>query len=582
MLPHGTEAGGMGHGAYRALPRGQGWGDEPSSSHGNFFSAFAGGSGSYTDGFAYTSGVSVGGGGGGGVYGGVSHLTKQLAFGQTPPPPLPHPRRNASFAGGSGGGGGGSKSLRQTASLPEVGRASASGRLPPVQSRHPSSLRPQGGANKQPHALRGGSGSEQRLRGRGGGALGGVGGGGGGGGGGRDVDSGSPDLSSRGGGGPWAHGSITRRGKLALSDPVYTADEVESMQLKQDLEYMQKKDMGQDERRQLYARIQEAEQRHGKVSEDGALDPAAAAARRPTLSAVQEESARRNCPPRDPRLRNPDEESDSEGEGDRGAHPAEAAEATAKVIGAHRDRDWRPIVAQACMAIARIDKTLAALDESSGPDPAAVAALREGLPRPTNFAADGVTPLVFAAEHGLLLSNAEATADHDSERAVARGNLIDILMRDADAQGASGEEKSAVLGRMLDAASVQEDETARALSMMDRLMRVMCISESQRGVAAATSHKIKSAAEMAVVGLSLDDDEMTLDDAVIAVRTITVTTGDLSFDMFRSLLARCVPNKLLPDHVTCSLYLDARSSAGRVTPKTFQEVAMTCLEMNRM
>jgi len=34
---------------------------------------------------------------------------------------------------------------------------------------------------------------------------------------------------------------------------------------------------------------------------------------------------------------------------------------------------------------------------------------------------------------------------------------------------------------MLDAASAQEGETARALGMMDRLMRAMCVAEAEKG-----------------------------------------------------------------------------------------------------
>jgi hypothetical protein len=120
------------------------------------------------------------------------------------------------------------------------------------------------------------------------------------------------------------------------------------------------------------------------------------------------------------------------------------------------------------------------------------------------------------------------------------------------------------------------------LGMMDRLMRAMCVSEAEKGIAAATSTQIKRATSLAVVGLSMEDEEMSMADAVSAVRTITVTTGDLSFDMFRSLISRLVPDKLLPDHVFCSMYLDARSAAGRITSKTFQEAAMTAMEMDQI
>ena len=189
------------------------------------------------------------------------------------------------------------------------------------------------------------------------------------------------------------------------------------------------------------------------MTAEGALDPASAAALRPTLTAAQEEAAARNCPPRDPRLINPDDSSDSD---------QEEEDKKAVAIGAHRDRDWRPIVAKACMALERIDKTLAALDEAAGPDPVTVAASKEGLPQPVNVAADGETPLVFEKEHAVEYPD-DDDADADPARAAAKGDLIEKLVRDANSEEASAEEKSALLGRMLDAASVQEAETAKAL-----------------------------------------------------------------------------------------------------------------------
>lgn len=360
------------------------------------------------------------------------------------------------------------------------------------------------------------------------------------------------------------------------------------MQLKQDLEKMEKTDMSKEERRQLYQRTLSAEQRHGKVTANGALDQAAIAASKPKLSASQEEAARRHCPPRDPRLVNPEDTSDSEvGEEEeaevrndghrRRALDGRGASERERDIGAHRDRDWRPIVAKACMALERIDKSLAALDETTGPDPAMVAASKEGLPEPVKFAADGVTPLVFEKEHDVDYSADDA--DEDPKKKASKGDLIEKLVRDASSEEASAEEKALILQRMLDAASVHEAETAKALAMMERLMHAMCLSEAEKGVAAATSTQIKRATMLSVVGLSMDDEEMSLVDAVSAVRTITVTTGDLSFDMFRSIINRLVPERLVSDHVFCSLYLDARSSAGRITSKTFKEAAMTVMEM---
>ena len=291
---------------------------------------------------------------------------------------------------------------------------------------------------------------------------------------------------------------------------------------------------------------------------------------KPKLTAAQEEAARRHCPPRDPRLVNPDDSSDSEAETDE----------EEKGIGAHRDRDWRPIVAKACMALERIDRSLAVLDATSGPDPRKIAAAKEGLPEPVNVAADGKTPMVFEKEHDVDYSNDEA--EDDPEQKAAKGDVIENLVRDASSTEASAEEKAMMLQRMLDAASVQKDETAKALGMMDRLMHAMCLAEAEKGIAAATSSQIKRATELSVVGLSMDEEEMDIGDAVSAVRTITVTTGDLSFDMFRSLISRLIPDKLVPDHVFCSLYLDARSSAGRITSKTFQEAAITAMEMDQI
>jgi hypothetical protein len=79
---------------------------------------------------------------------------------------------------------------------------------------------------------------------------------------------------------------------------------------------------------------------------------------------------------------------------------------------------------------------------------------------------------------------------------------------------------------MLDAASAQEGETARALGMMDRLMRAMCMAEADRGVAKAAGRNETRQVQMSVAGFSdpFEDDELTLDDAIAAVKTITVTT----------------------------------------------------------
>lgn len=572
---------------YKPLPiRGQG--GEPSTS--NFFSEFSG-SGSYTDGFAYTSGVSVSGGGGGGLFfGGPSNTVKHVAFGKISAlPPSPAPRGSGSGSashgnfGGRGGGGGtwSTTSLRRTASLPENNRATystaKSGGLPPVDPSRRTSTGYERARQKSTTSTAGATaGRASGMR-----EAGGRGG---------DGDDESRRDNDAHGGAPGAQPSIRRRGMHALSDPTHTeVDEVEMMQLKQDLEEMGKTDMGKEERRRLYQRTLAAERRHGKVTANGALDQAAVAASTPKLSASQEEAARRYCPPRDPRLINPEDSSDSEdgageeaegrndGRGWRAGGGGGASERE-RDIGAHRDRDWRPIAAKACMALERIHTSLAALDETTGPDPAMVAASKEGLPEPVTFAADGVTPLVFKKEQDVDYD--ADYADEDPKTKASRGNLVEKLLRDASSEEASAEEKALILQRMLDAASVHEGETAKALARMERLMHAMCLSEADKGVAAATSTQIKRATALSVVGLSMEDEEMSLADAVSAVRTITVTTGDLSFDMFRSIISRLVPQRLVSDHVFCSLYLDARSSAGRITSKTFKEAAMTVMEMD--
>jgi hypothetical protein len=161
--------------------------------------------------------------------------------------------------------GGSMPSLRQTASLPPVnqsrGHNSSSKSLVGRQKPSSSSLGSGGGGgggSSRRNLLAGGESSRASSR------LAGV----------ASSRSSSRargnDDESRGGGGngdggPRAQASITRRGKLALSEPTYTAEEIEIMQLKQDLERMSKTDMSKDERRQLYQRIQEAEQRRGCV-----------------------------------------------------------------------------------------------------------------------------------------------------------------------------------------------------------------------------------------------------------------------------------------------------------------------------
>ena len=567
-------------GVYKPL-RVKGQGDEPSTS--NFFSEYSG-SGTYTDAFAYTSGVSVSGGGGGGLSSGSrpGHMGKQhVAFGKISkaPPPLPAGTRRNASSGSLGvargvGGPQASSSLRRTSSLPPEGG------LPPVghPSRQVSRRKSPGPPPTGPPGFqerRGesnvvvGKSSSRRSRGK---LRLGLGGGSG---------EGDDDVAK-----PGPRASVTRRGKLALNEPNYTADEIEMMQLKQDLERLSQTDMTKEERRRLYRRIHEAEQRHGKVGADGTLDPAAALALKPKLTEAQEEAARRNCPPRDPRLRNPDDSSDDDSEDDRrreakGKEEEEEEEEEEKAIGSHRDRDWRPIVAKACMALQRIDNSLKALDHDAGPDPEHVAAAKEGLPEPVSVAADGETPMVFEKEHEVDYSDSD-DEETEAEKDTTKGDLIDKLVRDAGSEEASAEEKAIILQRMLDAASVQEAETAKSLKMMDRLMHAMCLAEAEKGVAAATSSQIKRQTELSVAGMSLDDEEMSLDDAVSAVRTITVTTGDLSFDMFRSLINRLVPDKTIPDHVFCSLYLDARSSAGRIMYKTFKEAAITVMEMDQI
>ena len=89
----------------------------------SFFSEMAG-SGTYIDGYVYTSGVSVSGGGGGGMhYGAGSGTKKHVAFGKGGPPPPLRPT--------AGGRRGGSSALRKTSSVPE--RQPSRG-LPPVVS----------------------------------------------------------------------------------------------------------------------------------------------------------------------------------------------------------------------------------------------------------------------------------------------------------------------------------------------------------------------------------------------------------------------------------------------------------------